>query len=181
MSVKGYLTWAALIIPRKVFTIVSALWGQVQYRALQLFPWRLMSRGFVPASDSVLLDYLSMWNVSALFKSLKRGHYMVSIPIAVSLVIKLMTVLSTGLFIAKDIQLELIKDFQVQKVFEGNSFNESAVDSRVYLQTWGVSQHNLSHPRGTIDRHAFQNFFYDTNPGEWTCRSTPLAISGLQP
>ncbi|OJI99829.1 hypothetical protein ASPVEDRAFT_126945 [Aspergillus versicolor CBS 583.65] len=150
--------------PTAVFTIVSALWGQVQYRALQLFPWRLMSRGFVSASDSVLLDYLSMWNVSALFKSLKRGHYMVSIPIAVSLVIKLMTVLSTGLFLAKDIQLVLTKDFQIQKDFQGSSFNESAVDSRVYVQAWGVAQHNLSHPQGTMDKHAFQNFFYDTSP-----------------
>lgn len=125
-----------------------------------------MSRGFVSASDSVLLDYLSMWNVSALFKSLKRGHYMVSIPIAVSLVIKLITVLSTGLFITKDIQLELIKDFHIQKDFEGNNFNQSAVDSRVFLQMWGVAQHNLSHPKGTMDKHAFQNFFYDTSASE---------------
>ncbi|KAM5476978.1 hypothetical protein MauCBS54593_000249 [Microsporum audouinii] len=150
--------------PTAVFTIVSALWGQVEYRALQLFPWRLMARGLVSASDSVLLDYLSSWNVWALFKSVKRGHFMVSVSIAVSLVIKLMTVLSTGLFTAKDVQLELIKDFHVQKVFNGGNFNQSAVDARVYYKMWGVAKHNLSNPAGTTGGHAFENFFYDTSP-----------------
>lgn len=158
---------------RKVFIVVSALWGQVVYRSLQLFPWRLMSRGTVSASESVLLDYISPWNVSALVKSLKRRHFMVSIPIAVSLVIKVMTVISTGLFSAENVQLDLKRDFKAQTVFDGTGFNQSAMDSRVYLKTWGVAQHNLSNPAGTAQGHAFQNFFYDTTEGEYKT-STPM-------
>lgn len=167
--------WPLLILG-KVFTIVSALWGQVVYRSLQLFPWRLMSRGTVSASESVLLDYISLWNVSALVKSLKRRHAMVSVPIAVSLVIKVMTVISTGLFMTENVQSELEKEFKAQKVFDGNAFNQSGMDSRVYLKTWGVAQHNLSNPAGTTKGHAFQNFFYDTGEGEYSSISTPIGI-----
>ncbi|EFR01280.1 hypothetical protein MGYG_04285 [Nannizzia gypsea CBS 118893] len=152
--------------PTFVFTIVSALWGQVQYRTLQLFPWRQMSRGSVSAADSVLLDYLSPWNVSALFKSLKRGHFMVSVPIAVSLVIKLMTVLSTGLFVVNDVQLELTKEFQVLKEFNGNNFDLFALDTRTYFKTWGAAQYNFSNPLGVADGHVFESFFSNTSPTE---------------
>lgn len=150
----------------KVFTIVSALWGQVEYRALQLLPWRLMSRGLVPASDSVLLDYLSMWNVSALVKSLKRRHFIVAIAVTASLMIKLMTALSTVLFTTEDVHLKYTRELQVQKVFDGSTYNQSTVDGRVFLKAWGVAQHNLSNPAGTTPDRAFQNFFYDTSSSE---------------
>jgi hypothetical protein len=149
-----------------VFTVVSALWGQVEYRTMQLLPWRLMSGGFVSGSDSVFLDYLSVWNVLALFKSVKRRHFMVSLAVGASLVIKLMTALSTGLFIARDVKLVVGDSFQVRHVFDGTSYNQSAVNSQVYLKAWGIAQHNLSYPLGTMAGHAFQSFYHETNTGE---------------
>ena len=77
-----------------------------------------------------------------------------------------MTALSTGLFTAEDVQLEHSEEFQVQKVFDGSSYNQSAVDGRVYFKMWGVAQHKLSDPAGTTTGHAFQNFFYDTSSSE---------------
>ena len=122
-----------------------------------------MSQDFTPAAESVLLDYLSMWNVAALFRSLRRGHFIVALTICASLLIKLMTALSTGLFISKDVDLVFNAEFQVQSKFDGTAYNQSAVNSQVYFKSWGVAHHNLSNPLGTMEGHAFQNFYKKNN------------------
>lgn len=64
-----------------VFMIIGACWSQIQYRAMLLMPWVLMLRGPTPASKGVLLDYDSDWIATALFKSLRKKHFLVSLPI----------------------------------------------------------------------------------------------------
>ncbi|KAE9966649.1 hypothetical protein BLS_006877 [Venturia inaequalis] len=84
--------------PCAVFFLVAAVWHQIKYRTQQLMPWRTLARGPAAASHSLMLDYISPWNVTSLFKSLKFGHFGVTLVLLGSLLIKIVIIASTGLF-----------------------------------------------------------------------------------
>ncbi|KAK5326332.1 hypothetical protein LTR70_002099 [Exophiala xenobiotica] len=183
---KDYYLWT--YGPTTVFTLISALWGQVEYRTLQLLPWRLMSYGYVSASDSVLLDYVSMWNVLALLKSLRRRHFMVSIAVMVSLIIKIITAFSTGLFTATHAMNDYRTSFKVNE-FSDIGFDQTKVDARAYMKSWGVHDQNLKDPVGTSGQYAFQTFYQDTInedgppaylPQHWYTANVDVFAPGLE-
>lgn len=62
-----------------------------------MMPWKSLEGGPKPAKDTILLDYVSQWNVIALFKSIKARHAAVALAILCSLLIQGLVVLSTGL------------------------------------------------------------------------------------
>ncbi|KAK3720453.1 hypothetical protein LTR37_003866 [Vermiconidia calcicola] len=90
--------------PTALFTIVAALWSPVDYRALQMQPWRAMAEGREDVSQTVLLDYVSPWNVKVLYKAIKRRQVIVAAAICVSLILQALIVLSTGLITLNDIE-----------------------------------------------------------------------------
>ena len=63
-------------------------------------PWQQMSKGFTSPEQSVLLDYLSPWNVVALGKARKAKHYAVAIATSGTLLTQLLVLISTGLFVS---------------------------------------------------------------------------------
>lgn len=95
-----------MLISNIVLTILAAFWGQVEFRAKQLMPWRNMANGPRPAETSLLLDYISPWNVVALFKSVKNRHHMVFVAILDSPLINLLIVVSTALLSLREAIIE---------------------------------------------------------------------------
>lgn len=118
-----------------------------------------MSNGPQPASKSVLLDYLSVWNILALVQSLNNGHYMVSTAVIGSISVKLLTILSTGLFA---LQLVSVENSSAPLVatdrFDGSKYNSTFVDARPMYATFGVQNLNMSYPIGTTSQYAVQTF-----------------------
>lgn len=84
--------------PCAVFFLVAAIWHQIKYRTQQLMPWRTMAGGPAAASHSLLLDYISPWNITSFFKSLRTGHLGITLVLLGSLLIKVVIIASTGLF-----------------------------------------------------------------------------------
>ena len=91
--------------PTAVFTLIAFFWSQTAYRAKQLQPWVQMRKGFQPASQSVLLDYISPMNALALLRSLRHRHLLATLGIAGTLLLTAVTVLSTGLFVLQSVDV----------------------------------------------------------------------------
>ncbi|KAF2434530.1 hypothetical protein EJ08DRAFT_470203 [Tothia fuscella] len=84
-------------VPVVIFCIQAALWAQLEIRTKQLTPWNAMAKGPSPASQSILLDYLSPMNIMSFFRSLKKGHYAVALTIFGSILLKIMIISSAAL------------------------------------------------------------------------------------
>lgn len=139
--------------------IIGACWSQVQYRAMLLMPWVLMLRGATPASKGVLLDYGSDWIVTALFKSLRKSHFLVSLPILGTLLVSGLTVFSTGLFAMKNVPVHSEAKMQITQAFNGSSYDPRTVDSRAAAIYMAADQYNATLPVGIAgEYYAFPQF-----------------------
>lgn len=139
--------------------IIGACWSQVQYRVMLLMPWVLMLCGPTPASKGVLLDYGSDWIVMALFKSLRKKHFLVSLPILGTLLVSGLTVFSTGLFAMKNMPVHSETQMQMTQAFDGSSYNPQAVDSRAAATYMAADQYNATLPVGIAEEsYVFPQF-----------------------
>src|SRR6266513_1534694 len=124
-----------------VLTLLAALWGQVEFRAKQLMPWKIMSTGPAPAKDTLFLDYISPWNVVALGSSLRAFHFPVVLAIGGSLLIKLLIVVSTGLFMLQSTLLDRENATLVaSNAFNGSEFNNASIDARPYSMVYAAQK-----------------------------------------
>ncbi|GFN19432.1 hypothetical protein AtubIFM55763_005820 [Aspergillus tubingensis] len=145
--------------PTAVLTIVAGFWGQVEYRTKQLMPWKLMSHEPEHATRSLLLDYVSDWNVVILFRALKQSSWAVVLAVLGTLLIKLITVVSTGLFMLQNVYLKDVPTtLTTQASFNGAGYNGSKVDGTAAMVVAGAWWLNLSYPLGSTDKYAFQPF-----------------------
>lgn len=150
-----------------VFVLTAALWGQVQYRALQFMPWLLMSRGYAPASQSVLLDYISPWSVISLIKAVRRKHFLAALAINGTILIQLAIVFATGLFSIRTVRIAYPAPFVLESSFNnsaniGDPANLPFQDSVPILSAYSVNQLNATPRLGVNSNHALP-VFYDSN------------------
>ncbi|KAI9927421.1 hypothetical protein MW887_003034 [Aspergillus wentii] len=112
-----------------------------------------------PASQSLLLDYITPWNVISMFRSMKQKHWAVALSVLGSLLITLLTVFSTGLFMLESVRLENIPTtLKASAQFSSSGYDSKMVDGVPVLSVAGIRQFNLSYPTGTTDKYAFSPF-----------------------
>ncbi|KAJ9630111.1 hypothetical protein H2204_008766 [Knufia peltigerae] len=160
VDVREDLSYLWIFGPTVVFIVIAAFWTQVEFRTMQMMPWIVMSKDQVPADESVLLDYVSMWNLVAMFKAAKRKHWVVSVAVLGTLLIKVLIVLSTGLFVKQDITIERPATFTLASTLDDSSFTDAfqqTASSDPYFVSVGIISQNLSSPIGT--QH---NLVYET-------------------
>ncbi|EXJ62269.1 hypothetical protein A1O7_02702 [Cladophialophora yegresii CBS 114405] len=146
--------------PTAVFVVVTVLWRQVDYATKSLQPWANMAMGPQPAKNSLLLDYVTPLQILSFWRSLKRRHFAVSIGIGVFVLIKVITVLSTGIFSLQSVQRnDVPTSMALNNTFDGTSFQHAAaVDSRAAFVAYGHRQYNISLPIGSTDQYTVQGF-----------------------
>lgn len=153
--------------PTAVFTLIAVAWSQLEYRYKQLMPWEVMqtSNGYAPASNSVLLDYVSPWNVRVLYTAIKEGHWAVALPVAGSLLLTLMIIISTGLFSLQDATVSNSVPMTLQESFHtsGRELNWTVRISDVpWTMSYGAQYMNLTLPYGTTEQYLFPRFNIST-------------------
>ena len=121
-----------------------------------------MSRGSVSAADSVLLDYVSIWNVVALFKAAKRKHFFVVMVVVGTLSIRILTVFSTGLFSPTIFQINKPNQFSLVDRFDSTDFNPFNASTRSAATVFGYLFSTQSPPLGIHHYSAFE-LFADTS------------------
>jgi hypothetical protein len=75
--------------PTAVLVIAVSFWQQVDYHCKALLPWKEMQKGYIGATQTLLLDYLSPFALIAFWKALRQGHVVILITIAGLWVLKL--------------------------------------------------------------------------------------------
>ncbi|KAF2116381.1 hypothetical protein BDV96DRAFT_51302 [Lophiotrema nucula] len=151
--------------PTTILTIFAAFWGKVEYRAKQMAPWIAMSQGLASAERTILLDYLSPWNVRVLPRALKAKHYSVALGISGSLLIKLLILISTGLFVAQDISFPQHSTASTRQFKVPTNFSGVQTDSlpRLVLDQIFTNSSQPIFPLGTTQDKAYQSFAVPPN------------------
>ena len=143
-------------------------------------PWHALSKGWTSASKGILLDYMSSWNVLVLRKALAAGHYNVVMSISVSIIIRILIVISTGLFISQDMIFEKQLNMPTKSFSVPSGFDGADVDTLPYLHLKTVVGNKSPYPLGTTANYAFQPFSVpeNTSLGKWKKEETePYADS----
>jgi hypothetical protein len=146
--------------PTAILVFVTVGWRQVDYAAKSLQPWAEMAKGPATADRSLLLDYVTPIQAVALTRALRNRHFVVASTITVFFLLKVLTIISTGLFSLDQVDRNSADvTLQLSSSFTGEDFKHAAsVDSRAAYTIYGVQSLNLSYPSGTTAQYAVQMF-----------------------
>ncbi|KIW62904.1 hypothetical protein PV04_09793 [Phialophora macrospora] len=85
--------------PTAILVFVVALWRQVDYHFKAAAPWMALQHGHANGKDSILLDFISPMQPVSLWLALRYRHFGVLITIVGFVLLKIITLASTGLFV----------------------------------------------------------------------------------
>ncbi|TGO42975.1 hypothetical protein BHYA_0004g01010 [Botrytis hyacinthi] len=143
--------------PTAFLTIVAAIFSRVEYQSKLIAPWERMSKQPGPASHTLLLDYVSQFQPLTVYKSLKNKDVTVSVTTTVSLLIKLLIVLSTGLITLTPTQVtEHSVPMVIQNKFVDDNTSLVSIGTLPYYFMEGVAAGNMTYPDGISKGFAFQ-------------------------
>ncbi|KAI0810046.1 hypothetical protein GGR55DRAFT_695842 [Xylaria sp. FL0064] len=149
--------------PTAFLTGVAAIWARTEYQSKLVAPWIRLSRHsrskhVIPASRTLLLDYVSEFSLVTLFKSLRYRDFTVLITTLVSLLIKVLIILSSGLI---SLDLMTVTRNSYPMVLENKFVDSSAKIANAGNLAWymitGLELRNLTLPDGISSEYAFQS------------------------
>ncbi|KAH8883502.1 hypothetical protein GQ53DRAFT_846924 [Thozetella sp. PMI_491] len=144
--------------PTAVLVLVSVAWSRVEFQSKLVAPWIRLASDPTDARLTVLLDYVSNFQIFALSGSLRNGDYTVSVTTAVSMIIKIMVIISTGLIALSWTPVGLSDSpLVLQDVFVDDGSRLNNTGSLPYYVMQGVASQNLSYPVGLTEKYAFQS------------------------
>ncbi|KAI1305436.1 hypothetical protein F5Y03DRAFT_151944 [Xylaria venustula] len=142
--------------PTAFLTGIAALWARTEYQSKLVAPWIRLWQHEAPASSTLLLDYVSQFSIFALATSLRKRDFFVSIAIAVSLIIKILIVLSSGLV---TLSLTAVSQDNYPAILQDNFVNTSTRTRQSGIAKYvlqGLWTRNLTLPDGISSDYAFQ-------------------------
>ena len=160
--------------PTAFLTIIAAIWGRVEYQSKMIAAWtrladyRANDENREPKRTALLLDYVSTYQLWAVFKALRNKDFAVSITCAVAVLIKILIIFSTGLITLSWIPVKhdsypvVIQDRFVDDV---SLLNNTGTVTGLIME--GLLDTNLSFLDGLDRNYAFQS----------TSLSAPLSSS----
>lgn len=146
--------------PTAFLTLVAAFWSRVEYQSKLVAPWRrLMQQQAVDAKRTLLLDYISDPQPVAIVKAFRNRDWTVSITCTVSILIKVLIVISTGLITLSWTPVHFHSyPMILQDTFSNSSaqrLSKTKTTSFIFME--GQVSQNLSYPDGLSKDYAFQS------------------------
>jgi Protein of unknown function (DUF3433) len=83
--------------PTALLVIITSIWRQIDYHCKALRPWEELQKGPAPADRTLLLDLVSPLQVVSFFNAVTKRHLPVVVTISGFVILKLITIASTGL------------------------------------------------------------------------------------
>ncbi|KAH8756681.1 hypothetical protein F5883DRAFT_352996, partial [Diaporthe sp. PMI_573] len=135
----------------------AALFSRVEYQSKMVAPWQNMSKKPTAASRSLLLDYVSQFQPFTIYRSLRNQDFTVSAASLVSVLLKIMIILSTGLI---TLSLTAVNESEIPMVLQ-NSFldDDTMLKSAGTLPRYfmlGLLNDTVDYPPGISKDFAFQ-------------------------
>lgn len=128
--------------------------------AKQAQPWSELAKGNSIGSDSLLLDYITPFFLIALKNALKKGHLAIASTITVSLVTRLLIIISTGLMDLETVSITgQATDMILQSSFNQTTFTQGLdLTFQPAYEVYTNLVYNLSLGPGLTNRDAVQPF-----------------------
>ncbi|KAF4462807.1 hypothetical protein FALBO_10375 [Fusarium albosuccineum] len=104
--------------PTAILIVVLSLWRRVDYYYKLREPWRELLAGPSPANKSLLLDYITPFQVVSIIQALRRRHYAVAASIAAFFLLKLIILISTTLFVVRETNSDAVLNVTMQDAFD---------------------------------------------------------------
>lgn len=143
--------------------MIATFWGQLEQCAKQIMAWSIMRRCETTTQESLMLNYVTASIPGSLFRSLKRRHFLVSLGISGSLILRLTIIFSSGLLrleyksVSSARSLVFLDIVDPTKSIDYQDWqNFSPV--RNALGYWSILKYGLPYPRGTTPQFAVQSF-----------------------
>ncbi|EEQ87024.2 uncharacterized protein BDCG_02144 [Blastomyces dermatitidis ER-3] len=155
--------------PVAVMIIVVGLWRQVDCHCKAAYPWHEMRKGLASAGKSMVLDYVSDFQVNSFLKAIKSGHHSIAASALGFVLLKVALVFSTGLFVSApttlidpSYPLSMTtnldgEDWAAKALASEQEFLRSATANSIYA-FFGVSEGGVPDPTGSKDGLVFQTF-----------------------
>jgi hypothetical protein len=141
--------------PTAILVVIASLWRQVDFYCKALTPWNELRKGGATASRSLLLDYISPIQPIGLGQALKNRHFSVIATILAVDMLKLVTLVSTGLLGIVATQMPAANvTLTAKTAISGSSYNTTAwdamtlSDSSVFYSAYAHIAKGLPYPEG---------------------------------
>lgn len=103
--------------PTAVLIVVLSFWRRIDYYNKVREPWRELLAGPSPSKNSLLLDYITNFQVISITHAAKRRHFLIVASIAGFFLLKFIILISTALFVATETDSETVLKVQVENTF----------------------------------------------------------------
>ncbi|CEI63321.1 unnamed protein product [Fusarium venenatum] len=128
--------------PTAVLVIIMSLWRRIDYYYKSTQPWMELQSGPVPASRSLLLDYISPFQLQSMYQAFRFGHYRVTATIFSFFLMKAIILVSTTLFVVQNSSHHETIDITYQNTFDA-------------AQIWSSPSYNVLNDYEPFDSHIF--------------------------
>lgn len=143
--------------PTALLTVLTAVWARVEYQAKLIAPWARMSKGVATAERTVLLDYISVFQGLSIFTALRNRDTAVSAITTVSIILKVMIVVSTALITLSLTQVEQPDaPITIESQFVNDATGLLNIGSLPYFAMIGIKRGNNTLPEGLSQQFAYQ-------------------------
>lgn len=175
--------------PTAVLTIIMSVWNQTTYYCKLLEPWKQLKTGPLGPEKTVLLDYISPILPVNLWKATRFRHAPVLIAIYAGIVLRIVTVASTGLLSPvkmpmpfQNITLEALSAFNTDNYdLRAGSF-DTLRESAINYEAYALIADNLPFPDGIQPSLAFQRFrLPDNSTANRTLSSVRATVQAFKP
>lgn len=180
--------------PVAILTLISSFWARLEMQTKTTASWFSMAQGNTIASQSLLLDYTSQLQPTAIVSALRHKNYAVAGATMVSLLLKVLLVLATSLITlspATTVRHRSVP-LRLKSEFVDDSVGLTANGSLAAANFASIVRFNTSLPRGVSDTYAYQliesdflntpstlNTTVDGFFGNIDCQPANLSSSGL--
>ena len=147
--------------PTALLIIVVALWRQVDYTCRRLTPWEELSNK--NSSTGLLLDYISPFLLTSFYRAIKFRHWSVVSSLAGFMLLKLITIFSTGLLelsstlLSSDgVHLQALPIISAEPLCDAGYCSLTNLTIDPVLEYIGILNSRLPYPQGTTSESAFE-------------------------
>jgi hypothetical protein len=106
--------------PTAILIVILSLWRRVDYYYKLREPWRELLAGPSSVDKSLLLDYITTFQVVSIAQALKHRHYAVATSIAAFFLLKFIILISTTLFVVREINSDGVSNVTMQDAFNAS-------------------------------------------------------------
>ncbi|KAK5945434.1 hypothetical protein PMZ80_002639 [Knufia obscura] len=145
--------------PTAIFVILTSFWRLVDYHCKALIPWAELEQDRVHADRSITVDHVSSFLLVTVAAAGKHRHFVVVLTVLGFLLLKIITIASTGLFFPSDItvgpfNVEMAKTTQFNALT--NSSERSDPGASPFYAAYAILERGYPLPEGLTDTMLYE-------------------------